>query len=254
MEQRRSARLRFAPDLPVQRRSSLVRLLTDGVTDAARFDGYRRGVKEFFRLESDDGPVFVKTRRFPRLLKQLKNAVRRTKDEREFEHLLALRLRGVPCPAPLAVAHLGRLRIRETRLAMEFVVDAASLRRTLLDGDAASREAVLDRLVAFLRLLRDRGVVHGDLHWENLLVRPSPAGPEFLLIDALHVRLVDPPPAGADEFAATVQWFVGYMVHQDAPPEIVEAVLDRLASLDLPPLADRAAVAAQARRIAESLQ
>jgi hypothetical protein len=96
-------------------------------------------------------------------------------------------------------------------------------------------------------------VVHGDLHWENLLVRPAPAGPEFLLIDALHVRLVDPP-AGADQFAATVQWFVGYMMYQSAPAEIVEAVLNRVAALDLPPLADRAAVTAQARRIAASLQ
>lgn len=253
MEPRRPTRIRFAPEVSPQQQQSLRQILSCDVAEADRFDGYRRSVKEFYRLESPEGPLFVKVRRFPSWIKRLKNAVRRTKGELEFEHLLALRRLRVPCPAPLAVARIGgAVLVRETRLAMEFVADAAPLRRILVESDEATREATLDRLMDFLRLLDAKGVVPRDLHWENLLVRPSAAGPEFLLIDALHVRRVGPP-AGA-EFAPSVEWLLAYMLHQDAPREVVRGLLNRLGSLDLPALADRQALLDRARRTAELLR
>jgi RIO-like serine/threonine protein kinase len=178
--------------------------------------------------------------------------LRRTKDEREFRNLVALRRLGVPCPAPLAVARVrSGLLVCETRLLMEFVADATPLSRVLIE-QTVPRDAVLDRLVDFLRLLNARGVVHRDLHWDNLLVRPAADGPAFLLIDALHVRLV-PPPAGA-AFAPTVEWLVAFMLHQSAPREIVDALLDRLAASDLPALPDRQALLDRARRTAALLR
>ena len=253
MEARPPARIRFAAEVPPMRRQSLGLLLSGEPAEADRFDGYRRSVKEFYRIESPEGPLFVKVRRFPTWLKQVRNAVRKTKDEREFEHLVALRRAGVPCPAPLAVARLGGvLRVRETRLVMEFVTDATPLRRVLFEGEAAERAATMDRLIEFLRLLEAKGVVHGDLHWNNLLVRPVPEGPEFLLVDALHVRMVGPP--AGDEFAPTIEWLLAYMLHQDAPREIVEALLDRLGGLDLPAVSDGQALLDRARRTAEMLR
>lgn len=247
------ARIRFADEVQPMRRQSLEPLLSGDPAEANRFSGYRRSVKEFYRIESPDGPLFVKVRRFPSRLKQLLNTVRQTKDEREFEQIVALRRAGIPCPAPLAVARLGGwLRERETRLAMEFVTDAAPLKQVLIGGEAAERAATMERLIEFLRLLNAKGVVHGDLHWNNLLVRRTPQGSEFLLVDALHVRLVDPP--AGDEFAPTVQWLLAYMLHQDAPREIVEDMLDHVRRLDLPALSDAPALLGQASRTAEMLR
>lgn len=246
------ARIRFADEVQPMRRQTLEPLLTGETPDKNRFDGYRRSVKEFYRIESPDGPLFVKVRQFPSRLKQLLNTVRQTKDEREFEQLIALRRAGIPCPAPLAVARLGGLlRVRETRLAMEFVADALPLKQVLIESEAAERSAAIDRLIEFLRLLNAKGVVHGDLHWNNLLVRHTDDGPRFMLVDALHVRLVDPP--AGDAFAPTVQWLLAYMLHQGATQEIVDALLNHVGRLDLPALSDGRALLRQARRTAEML-
>lgn len=247
------ARIRFAANLTPLQRQSLALLLSGETAEADRFSGYRRSVKKFYRLSSPDGPLFVKVRRFPSRLKQMLNSVRQTKDEREFEQIVALRRAGIPCPAPLAVARLGGwLRVRETRLAMEFVTDALPLKQVLIEGRPAERAATMDRLVEFLRLLEARGVVHGDLHWNNLLVRRTSEGPEFLLVDALHVRLVNPP--AGDEFAPTVQWLLAYMLHQDAPREIVEDMLNHVRRLGLPALADSRALLGRACPTAEMLR
>jgi hypothetical protein len=245
-------RINFAADLDQMQRDAVAAALAGGLHEADRFGGYQRGVKTFYRIPSAAGPLFVKARRFDGLLKRLGRTLRPTKARREFDNLLALAERGVPCPQALAVARRfsGPL-IRESVLVQRFLPDAVPLSRALL-ADEAPRDLLLDRLLEFLRLLRDRGVVHRDLHWDNVLVVPASGGPELMLIDSLHVRFEEPP-AAAKTFAVSVVWLLAFMIHQSAPREIIDGVLDRVPQLDIAALADRDALRRRARDAAARL-
>ncbi len=92
---------------------------------------------------------------------------------REWRWLRRLRARGLPVPAPLA---LGRLDSGETVLATEWQ-DGRSLAE-LASLPRPERRSTLNAVGEALRQLHAAGVVHGDLHADN--VRLTPAGPVLL--------------------------------------------------------------------------
>jgi len=250
----RRLRLRFAPDVGAEDAAAVREALTGGLGESQRLPDYGRSVKTFYRVPLPGGrALFVKRRRHSGCLRRLGRTLRRTKAEREFDNLLALRSRGVPCPDPVAVGRrYAKLLVAESLLAEAYLPESLPLSRALAGaaGDA-DRDALLDGLFDFLSLLRSRGVVHGDLHWDNLLVCGGDQGREFRLIDALHVRLVTPP--AADAFADSVRWFLVMLVHRHAPQTIIDAFLDRVPRLGLAALGDRRRLLDEASRLAAKL-
>jgi SAM-dependent methyltransferase len=132
-----------------------------------------------------------------------------------------------------------------------FLDGAAPLRQLLVEGPD-ERAAILDELADFLLLLRDTGVVHADLQWNNILVHLAPAGRQFHLVDVLHVRLRPRPDRAA--FAKSLAWFVAFMMADGAAREVVEEFLDRLPRLGLDRQADRREMAERARGLALQLR
>jgi tRNA A-37 threonylcarbamoyl transferase component Bud32 len=245
-------KLTFAGDVAPREREAVACALADDLDEAHRYRGYQRSVKEFYRIETPARPLLVKVRPFGPWPKRLSHTVRRTKAEREFRNLLGLRQRGVPCPSPVAVGRIGgTLLIHRSLMATEFLSDARPLSVAMLESADADRERLLDRLVAFFALLRDKGVVHRDLHWNNILVTPGHDGPSLRLIDALHIDF-ESPPAG-EAFAETVRWLVTYMLYQDAPRELVDGLVGRLPALGLASLNDAKDLIARAADLAAKL-
>lgn len=242
--------LQFAPGISAEERAAVADALEAGLGDAQRFAGYRRRVKDVYRVETPAGPLLVKRRRHTGWLQRLGRTVRPTKADREFRNLLALSARGVRCPDAVAVGRLGRLLVRESLIVEAFVADAVPLSAALAEA-TVPRDALLDALFDLFRLLDAKGVVHRDLHWDNVLVRSSPEGPELWLIDALHVRFVSPP--AGETLAGSVEWFLVFLLHAGAAAEIVSGFLDRLPGLGLESLSDGRAVLARAERLAKQL-
>ena len=228
--------------------------LAGGLEASQQSHDYRRSVKRFYRVGVPGGrELFVKCRGHSGVLRRLGRTLRRTKAEREFRNLLALGARGIPCPDPVAVGRrYAGLLLAESLLAQEFLPDAVPLSRALTGAVSdVDRDALLDGLFEFLLLLRSRGVVHRDLHWDNLLVCGGDPGRGFRLIDALHVRLVAPP--AGDAFAEPVRWFLIFLVHKGAPQAIIDGFLDRLPRLALAELGDRQRLLDEASHVAAKL-
>lgn len=245
-------KLTFAGDVAPREREAVGDALAGDLDEAHRYRGYQRSVKAFYRIDAPTRPLLVKVRPFRRWLKRLSHTVRRTKAECEFRNLVQLQHCGVPCPAPVAVGRIcGPVFIHSSLMASEFLGDARTLSAGLLESAGADREALLDRLVAFFAMLRDKGVVHHDLHWNNILVVPGDDGPALRLIDALHVDF-ESPPAG-EPFAETVAWFVTYLLYQDAPRELVEGLVARLPALGFESLNDAKDLMARAADLAARL-
>jgi hypothetical protein len=171
---------------------------------------------------------------------------------REFDNLQALHQRGVPCPPPVAVGRrLAGGLIRESILIERFLAGTKPLSHRLLQNPA-DRAALLDAFVRFLLLLREKKVVHKDLHWHNVLVRSAGAGHELFVVDAMHVEFADGPGAAEDAAAAAV-WFAAFLISENAPRDILDGFLDRLPQLYLGDAKDRTWVLKQAGHLAEKL-
>jgi len=249
----RGLRLRFAPDVGAEDAATVREALAAGLSTSQRLPDYGRSVKAFYRVALPGGrALFVKRHRHSGGLRRLGRTLRRTKAEREFDTLLALRSRGVPCPDPVAAGRrYAGLLVAESLLAEAYLADAVPLSCALAAAGDADRDALLDGLFEFLSLLRSHGVVHGDLHWDNLLVCGGEVAREFRLIDALHVRLVDPP--AGDAFADSVRWFLVMLMHRRAPQAIIDGFLDRVPQLGLTVLGDRRRMLDEASRLAPKL-
>jgi len=245
-------RLRWAPDVSDDMRRAAREALSGEAGQFLPLAGYARQVKQVGRVDTAAGPLLVKRRRYAGLLRRLGRTVRRTKADREFGNLVALARLGVPCPRPVAVGRrFGGLLVKESLLAEEYLADASPVGTLLDDPDAEARGRLLDALVEFLGVLHRRGVVHRDLHGDNLLAQPSPTGFAVYVVDALHVRFVRPPADRA--FARSVQWFLAFLVCRRGTDNVIAEFLDRVPRLGLRELADRGKLLARAGAVAEKL-
>jgi tRNA A-37 threonylcarbamoyl transferase component Bud32 len=242
--------IRFAPGVGEKEREEIRRAISVELTGDRRILHQQSRVKSFYRLETSFRPVFVKARFFPTLWRRLGRSFRRTKEEREFENYLALRDRRISCPEPIASARMTRgITVHSSLLLMEFLPEAMTLRRLLKEVGPGGREALLDRVAAFLSAVREKGVIHEDLQWNNLLVHSTPAGHDLVMVDALHVRCGERSP---QPFARTIAWFVHFLLTEGAGSGIVDGFLDRIERRGLDQPMGRARLIAEAQRMRKS--
>jgi tRNA A-37 threonylcarbamoyl transferase component Bud32 len=219
-------RLRFASQVPEDERRVIHEALSAGLAKCQRLLPDQSRVKSFYLLETRFRPLFAKARVFPNWTRRLGRSFRRTKEEQEFQNYLTLEQRGVPCPEPVGSARLYEgVLIKGSLLLLQFLPSARPLRELLRDPQAPTAP-VLEGLAAFLGLLRERGVIHEDLQWDNLLVQDAPTGPKFYLVDALHIRWDDRD--ARESFPRTLAWFLHFLISGQAPQEAVEGFLDRV--------------------------
>ncbi len=219
-------RLRFAPQVNGEERDAVRRALSTGLPESQRILPDRSRVKSFYCLETPFRPLFVKARIFPTWTRRLGRSFRRTKEEQEFDNYLALKKHGIPCPEPVAAARLYEgVLIKGSLLLVEHLPNARPLSHFLSDPQIPSGP-ILDGLAAFLARLRDEGLIHEDLQWDNLLAQDTPSGQEFFLVDALHIRweMED----ARESFARTLAWFAHFLLSGDAQAMVVEGFLERV--------------------------
>lgn len=140
--------------------------------------------RRLVRLEAPAaGPLLVKhfrvaSGRHP-LRERLKAALGRSPADREARRLARLHAAGVPVPPPLA---RGVLPDGDRILVLPWI-DGASL-ATVLAQPPAGRRRALEALGRAVARLHAAGLVHGDLHADNLLF----ADGDPVLLDLQHAR------------------------------------------------------------------
>jgi len=134
-----------------------------------------------------------------------------------------LKEKGVLCPEPIAaVRSYSGLLITGSMLLLEWLSDIVRLDDLLMeDAERASR--LIDDALQYFICLREKGVFHGDLHWENILMKKGKSPPEFYLVDALYVRF--PKSITDEQFAYALARFAHYMKAGGAPQEIIDIFL-----------------------------
>lgn len=113
---------------------------------------------------------------------RLRGAAPRSPARREFDALEALREAGVSVPRPLDLAEDGA----RSRLRLEFVPHAETLRERLGRAAPAERRAWSDRLLRLVLRLHGAGWYHRDLYLEHVLLRAGDE--ELVLIDLGRAR------------------------------------------------------------------
>jgi tRNA A-37 threonylcarbamoyl transferase component Bud32 len=149
--------------------------LVDAVRDIAAPEGERRA---YFTIAFGDRALFVKYFDEPGIAGAVRNKTF-PRGKREYELGGRLRSLGVPTPEPVGygLSRRGSFLVQER-------ITGRSL-ATALSGPEGRGE-LLRRLALFLRILREAGVRHNDLHLDNILV----AGPDRLVIIDLHTMRI----------------------------------------------------------------
>jgi RIO-like serine/threonine protein kinase len=218
----------FAEDVLVEERLFIQDAIHDAICDDREILKGHHSAKRFFRMESAGRQFFIKAREFASILRRLGRTVRKTKEEEEFRNYLLLREHGVPCPDPVASARLysGPL-VSRSLLLTEYLPRAVTLRQ-FLTGEGDAGDAFFEALFAFLLDLKEKGFIHEDLQWNNILVENSRGAFQFLVIDALHVRFVQG--LKDEEFLKTLMWFSEFMKREHAPRDLHDRFLKMASS------------------------
>ncbi len=146
--------------------------------------------------ELGDGTrLFVKRYNRKGLLHTLKNVPRTSRAKRVFELLYGAELRGLQTPRPVALIEERRLRVlRRSYVITEFIEDAVQLAHfpggAFSGLDKERRERLMAAVGRVIGTMHARGFYHGDLKWNNILVKASgDGGPVVYIIDFDGSRL-----------------------------------------------------------------
>lgn len=222
-------RVTFAPAIQRQEREEIQRAISSGLPHAERILPEQSRVKAFYRLDLPTRVLFVKSRSFSGLLRRLGRTFRRTKEEDEFWNYASIRRAGISCPEPVSVARVynGPL-ISQSLLLTEYLGGAIPL-RTLLMRDPSCPEWLAERVAAFLQSLLDKGLIHDDLQWDNILVRSQYQGCNLYLVDPLHIRWIRGEESSAQKaFRQSLMWFFSFLISGGVPGPVLEVFLERL--------------------------
>lgn len=148
-------------------------------------------IREVLWVEPPGGEPVVLKRYLPvGFPRALWNTLRGTQWRREWNNSILLSQMGVLAPKPLLFGE----RLEKGMFVEGFVVSQAILGvRSLtqaLQGAKRERPFFLKALALFLAQIHAMGILHRDLHGENLLVGNTPDGsPTFWLLDLHRVRI-----------------------------------------------------------------
>lgn len=151
-------------------------------------------IREVLWVELPEGEPVVMKRYLPvGFHRALWNTLRGTQWRREWDTSILLSQMGVLAPNPLLLGE----RLEQGMFMEGFVVSQAiqgvrSLTQEL-QGTKGERSSFLKALAVFLAQIHALGILHRDLHGENLLVGKNPdGGPMFWLLDLHRVRIGRP--------------------------------------------------------------
>ncbi len=137
-----------------------------------------------------DGPLLVKSFRYPSLFRAFKGMVA-SYGARELRHALETERRGVPVASPLFFVERRQRGWPQTSLLAYRFLEGISLYEFLSGGHALTDKGwrrLMHEAGAFTALLHDRGVVHKDYHAGNLLIQKNGS---VLLVDLYPVFFSD---------------------------------------------------------------
>jgi tRNA A-37 threonylcarbamoyl transferase component Bud32 len=141
-----------------------------------------------YRVRLPAFDVYVKQHHLPDRTTWLRQCLRAPKAQFEFERMRELARRGVSAPVPLGWgSRPGVLGVGESILVTRALDDVVPLNELRPDCERRSLAVALGRFVA---QMHGAGVLHGDLHPGNFLVRRG--GEEIFLVDLDAVRLGAP--------------------------------------------------------------
>jgi tRNA A-37 threonylcarbamoyl transferase component Bud32 len=137
-----------------------------------------------YRIALAGQPIFVKYYPSVDSWDWLRRLVRPAKALREWARTLLLHRRAVPTITPLAAGTTSEGSSYFVSAALEGTTELYDFVQTYSAGwSLVERRAILQELGIFLARMFRHGVVHHDLHGGNLLVRQTPQGREWFLID-----------------------------------------------------------------------
>ncbi len=222
-------RVTFAPAVQRQEQEEIQKAISSGLRHAERILLEQSHVKAFYRLDLPTRALFVKARSFSGLPRRLGRTFRRTKEEEEFRNYASIRQAGISCPEPVSVARVyDGLLISQSLLLTEYLAGAIPL-RTLLMRDSSCPEWLAEGMAALFQSLMDKGLIHEDLQWENILVRAQSQGCDLYLVDPLHIRWIrHEKPVRNRAFRQSLSWFFSFLISGGVPGRVVEGLLDRL--------------------------
>ncbi|HMP01784.1 MAG TPA: lipopolysaccharide kinase InaA family protein [Gemmatales bacterium] len=151
--------------------------------------------RKVYRVELDEGAVYIKHYPVPDLRSRVRQWLRPTKARHEWQVAQAIASQQVPTVEPLALGEADdAASILVTR---ELRAEPLDLYLTGQESNLASqprtRHWLTERLARWLARLHDAGVEHADLHPGNLLVRGALGDKlEIFLIDLFAARLGPP--------------------------------------------------------------
>lgn len=163
----------------------LVALLPDPDLLLERGETFKAGrTVRAARIEVDGRSYFLKRYNCKSWGYRIKNAVRRSRAVRTWLVSWGFRVRDLPTPKPLLCIEERRFRLLgRSYLVSEFVGGAIRLTDLWPGLDVQSRGGVLAKLGCLLGRMHRFGCLHGDLKWNNILLRPADGDREVVLTD-----------------------------------------------------------------------
>jgi tRNA A-37 threonylcarbamoyl transferase component Bud32 len=115
---------------------------------------------------------------------RVRNIFRASRAADTFKTMQHLRTRGVPAPAPFFYLEERRfLTLGDAYLVIEFVDKCVDLQQFWEKCDATGRWAALQLCAEILGKMHAAGCCHGDLKWNNLLVKEENGTLQVVLVD-----------------------------------------------------------------------
>lgn len=143
----------------------------------------RGGKCSSYRFALDGRSYFVKSYPAATAVERVKNLLRGSRAMRSWRLSRQFARLGIPVPRSVAMVQEGRWWPGRSWLVTDFVADARTFRQAWQGAGEEGRAVLLDRAATLLGKMHAAGVVHGDSHWDNLLVGVADGGERLLLID-----------------------------------------------------------------------
>lgn len=146
-------------------------------------------VRKVFKFVSSTGSMIVKHFLPKSPLKSLWYWFYGPQWRKEWKNLQEMALKGIAAPDPLFMAERRRMGLPwEGMVAFSEITGASNLREAF-DQGGGRVEALLEELGCFVAQVHHKGVVHRDLHYDNVFVKQGDGPTKFFLLDFHRVKV-----------------------------------------------------------------
>ncbi len=178
-------------DNSAETQAALEALLPDPDRLLRQGEVFKPGSRGFaVKVEIAGRPYFLKAYNCLGWGYRLQNAFRKSRALRTWCVNWGFYFRGVPVPRPVLCLEERRLRLLgRSYLLTEFAEKTSNLQKVWRSVNDEERRSLLDRVVRVLGAMHRSGCCHGDLKWNNILVRGKTGSEEVCLVDLDGGRL-----------------------------------------------------------------